>query len=100
MDIIFVSLSLTTGPTFQGTDGPNTADSTRLNIGETATYVATFEVNQTAVNDQGISNRFWLLQNGVRVQDRNDTTLGSVDDGNDDDDKNLYRYYHSNKRFD
>ncbi|MBT7458546.1 MAG: DUF11 domain-containing protein, partial [Flavobacteriaceae bacterium] len=79
------SFSLTTGPTFLGTDGLNNTDSTRLNVGETATYEATFEVNQTAVNDVGVSNKFYLLQNGVAVQDKNNLASGSVDDGNDDD---------------
>ena len=80
-----VGLTLTTGPSFVGSDGPNNNDQTKLNIGEKATYTATFEINQAAIDDQGVSNRFYMLQNGNVLPDRFNQTSGSVDDGNDDD---------------
>lgn len=82
-------LALTTGPTFQIADAGSSVGT--LQPGETATYVATFDLTQSAVETGSISNSVSVTANGpsaLTASDVSDNGNEAVDDDGDTDPTN------------
>ena len=76
------TLALDTGPDYQSTDMTGGADGT-LRIGETATYLATYDLEQKDIDAGGVSNS--IKATGTSVQG---TSVSDVSDDGDDEDGN------------
>jgi uncharacterized repeat protein (TIGR01451 family) len=76
LDSAGVSLTLTTGPTYGGT---GTFDGT-LDVGESATYSATFVITQQAVNAGGVSNTASVTSKDPEGNDVTDSTDSATED--------------------
>ena len=76
LDSAGVSLTLTTGPTYGGT---GTFDGI-LDVGESATYNATFVITQQAVNAGGVSNTASVTSKDPAGNDVTDSTTSATED--------------------
>ena len=76
LDSAGVALSLTTGPTYGGT---GTFDGI-LDVGESATYDATFVITQQAVNAGGVSNTASVTSKDPSGSDVTDSTDSATED--------------------
>ncbi|WP_162176396.1 DUF7507 domain-containing protein [Sulfitobacter donghicola] len=82
------ALTLTAGPTFDSSDG--NADTT-LDVGETWTYLASFDLDQQALDAEGISNTVSVTAtdpDGNTVTDVSDDDAGATDADEDGDNTN------------
>ena len=70
------ALTLTSGPTYGGT---GTFDGT-LDVGESVTYDATFEITQQAVNAGGVSNTASVTSKDPAGNDVTDSTASATED--------------------
>ncbi|MFB9057291.1 gliding motility-associated C-terminal domain-containing protein [Mariniflexile ostreae] len=86
-------LALTTEPAFKGAD-QGSAEGTLL-VGETATYIATYVIEQSAVDASGVANSVVASGDspaGTRVSDTSDN--GDDTDGNTEDDSTQVVFEH------
>ncbi|NCX71616.1 MAG: DUF11 domain-containing protein, partial [Rhodobacteraceae bacterium] len=71
------ALTLTSGPTY---DTSNTATEGILDVGESATYSATFVITQQAVNAGGVSNTASVTSKDPEGTDVTDSTDSAIED--------------------